>query len=196
MDGYIDINMCLWCTDTNIKHLFGCNDRRHGTNLYTWKECTGERAMARCYRIFNYIHFKCDVYAGLGGNNKALLLNDSFRFQLWAGQLNSCFFFFFIQNSKIFSGILLTSLCGIIGTLIAITTIRGNLKSWQSMQWLPKGLTGVWSISLKLFKKKKKEKDLLIHLTGVFFKHFINKTVVEQLSTISICISVWGASNK
>lgn len=47
------------------------------------------------------------------------------------------------KNSKVFSYILVASLCGIVGILIAITSIRGNLTAWQSKQWLPKGVPGV-----------------------------------------------------
>lgn len=37
----------------------------------------------------------------------------------------------------------MAGLCGIVGILIAITSIRGNLTAWQSKQWIPKGLPGV-----------------------------------------------------
>lgn len=53
MDGYFDIDLCMRCFGTNDEYLFGRNDRWHGPHLHTWSECTDQRALARCNRIFN-----------------------------------------------------------------------------------------------------------------------------------------------
>ncbi|XP_031637634.1 uncharacterized protein LOC116350051 [Contarinia nasturtii] len=64
----------------------------------------------------------------------------------------SVMFMLGLENSKVFSFILMASMCGIVCILIAITSIRGNLTAWQSKQWLPKGLPGlVTSAALLVF---------------------------------------------
>ncbi|XP_055295987.1 probable cationic amino acid transporter [Sitodiplosis mosellana] len=64
----------------------------------------------------------------------------------------SVMFMLGLENSKVFSYILMASLCGIAGILIAITSIRGNFTAWKSKQWLPKGVSGlVTSAALLVF---------------------------------------------
>lgn len=141
MDGYIDIDLCMRCIGANDERLFGRNDRWHGPHLHTRSECTNQRTLARCHRIFNHILAQRYVYAGIRGET------DHTRYVLLRKRNNDSFSHIFAQNSRIFACILVASVAGVMCILVTIASIRGTLTSWQTQPWLPRSFYGVNEIA-------------------------------------------------
>lgn len=112
----------------------------------------------------------------------------------------SIFFFFHVdlQNSKVFSCILMASLCGIIGILIAIASIRGNLTTWQSKQWLPKGLPGVSLNLIHNFIPFTSYSLIDMHSFDFFILQCTTQTGIagKQCSIVDVRISFGGSGNR
>lgn len=55
-----------------------------------------------------------------------------------------------LENSKIFSVLMITGVLSISGLLSVVTYLRGNIDAWMNDDLMPKGLPGVTN-SLKIF---------------------------------------------